>query len=407
MDARGRRAAGRRPLRRRRRLDRRAWTSTPSSPTATAALLARRQDDPGLGPLPVADAGLPAGPPLRAGDRRAVRRLSRRASLVQAGPLSRLVPPRPRRLGPEAGRGAGRRRHGLLPRRRGGDPRGRGRPGSRRRHRAGAFPLPVPRRAGLSPGDLARLSAPRRRAGARRRAEQADASTRWRRWPATRRSAMRRPTARRSRRSPAARSRSAPRCCAASPSSWNAWPTTPATWAPWPATSGFLPTASYCGRLRGDFLNLTALLCGSRFGRGLVRPGGVGFDLDEDRERAVPGAPGGGATATWPARSTCSGTRRRCRPGSRGPGPCLAETAWRLGLVGPAARACGLERDVRQDFPVGHLPLRPGPGLDLDDRRRLRPRLRALAGDPAVRGVHPRTSSRRFPTGRSARTSGR
>src|SRR5262249_49889247 len=46
---------------------------------------------------------------------------------------------------------------------------------------------------------------------------------------------------------------------------------------------GFLPTASYCGRLRGDFLNLTALLCGSRFGRGLTRPGGVIFDLDENR----------------------------------------------------------------------------------------------------------------------------
>ncbi|MFN3486335.1 MAG: NADH-quinone oxidoreductase subunit C, partial [Planctomycetota bacterium] len=37
----------------------------------------------------------------------------------------------------------------------------------------------------------------------------------------------------------------------------------------------YLPTASFCGRLRGDFLNLTALLCGNRFGRGLVRPGGV------------------------------------------------------------------------------------------------------------------------------------
>src|SRR5262249_33366508 len=26
---------------------------------------------------------------------------------------------------------------------------------------------------------------------------------------------------------------------------------------------GYLPTASYCGRLRGDFLNMTALICGS------------------------------------------------------------------------------------------------------------------------------------------------
>ncbi len=43
---------------------------------------------------------------------------------------------------------------------------------------------------------------------------------------------------------------------------------------------GFLPTASHCGRLRGDLLNLTALLCGSRFGRGLVRPGGTRFDAD-------------------------------------------------------------------------------------------------------------------------------
>ncbi|HXR34880.1 MAG TPA: hypothetical protein VN754_02980, partial [Candidatus Binataceae bacterium] len=46
---------------------------------------------------------------------------------------------------------------------------------------------------------------------------------------------------------------------------------------------GYLPTASYCGRIRGDFLNLTALLCGSRFGRGMIRPGGVGFDLDRQR----------------------------------------------------------------------------------------------------------------------------
>jgi Ni,Fe-hydrogenase III large subunit len=46
---------------------------------------------------------------------------------------------------------------------------------------------------------------------------------------------------------------------------------------------GFLPTLSYCGRLRGDFLNMTALLCGSRFGRGMVRPGTVRFDADKER----------------------------------------------------------------------------------------------------------------------------
>ncbi len=42
--------------------------------------------------------------------------------------------------------GARDRRHGLLPRRRPGDPRGRGGPGARRHHRARPLPLPVPRR---------------------------------------------------------------------------------------------------------------------------------------------------------------------------------------------------------------------------------------------------------------------
>jgi len=37
----------------------------------------------------------------------------------------------------------------------------------------------------------------------------------------------------------------------------------------------FLPTASFCGRIRGDYLNMTALVCGNRFGRGAIVPGGA------------------------------------------------------------------------------------------------------------------------------------
>src|SRR5205085_6573218 len=36
-----------------------------------------------------------------------------------------------------------------------------------------------------------------------------------------------------------------------------------------------------------------------------------------------------------------------------GTGAISSETALALGMVGPAARACGLECDVRQDFPTG------------------------------------------------------
>lgn len=45
----------------------------------------------------------------------------------------------------------------------------------------------------------------------------------------------------------------------------------------------FLPTQSACGKIRGDFLNLTALICGNCFGRGLVLPGGCRHDLEPER----------------------------------------------------------------------------------------------------------------------------
>ncbi|HLJ12088.1 MAG TPA: NADH-quinone oxidoreductase subunit C [Planctomycetaceae bacterium] len=118
------------------------------------------------------------------------------------------------------------------------------------------------------------------------------------------------------------------------------------------ADVGFLPTASFCGRLRGDFLNMTALLCGSRFGRGMVRPGGVGFDLDVERlgqllprlEKAVNDV-AGAANLLWNASSVQA---RFEETGAVSREDCLA-----VGLVGLAARACGVECDARHDFPAG------------------------------------------------------
>jgi Ni,Fe-hydrogenase III large subunit len=115
---------------------------------------------------------------------------------------------------------------------------------------------------------------------------------------------------------------------------------------------GFLPTASFCGRLRGDFLNLTALLCGSRFGRGMILPGGVRHDLDQNRIeesltrlnaalRDVTGA----ANLLWDTVSVQARFEET--------GVVSKDAALELGMVGPAARACGLEGDVRHDFPTG------------------------------------------------------
>ncbi len=45
----------------------------------------------------------------------------------------------------------------------------------------------------------------------------------------------------------------------------------------------FLPTASFCGRIRGDYLNLTALFCGNRFGRNAITPGGLRIAVTPDK----------------------------------------------------------------------------------------------------------------------------
>jgi Ni,Fe-hydrogenase III large subunit len=115
---------------------------------------------------------------------------------------------------------------------------------------------------------------------------------------------------------------------------------------------GFLPTASFCGRLRGDYLNLTAELCGSRFGRGLVRPGGVGFDLDArqvdyfaERLQILERETRGAVELSFDSPSVLARYE--------GVGPVSTDDAEALGLVGVAARACGLVRDARLHHPYG------------------------------------------------------
>jgi len=124
---------------------------------------------------------------------------------------------------------------------------------------------------------------------------------------------------------------------------------------------GFLPTASYCGRIRGDFLNLTAEICGNRFGRGLVRPGGTGFDIDEaglrrlgERLDQAYADSRSAIELLWDAPSVMERFE--------GTGVVPREVAAELGLTGPAARASGLDRDARRDHPSGiyrvqHIPV--------------------------------------------------
>ncbi|OQC10497.1 MAG: Formate hydrogenlyase subunit 5 precursor [Candidatus Cloacimonetes bacterium ADurb.Bin088] len=115
---------------------------------------------------------------------------------------------------------------------------------------------------------------------------------------------------------------------------------------------GFLPTSSFCGRLRGDFLNLTALLCGNRFGRNLVRPGGLLRDVPEPaltilKDRLPPHLESltDAVNLLWETPYVMSRLA--------GTGHVSHADALALGLCGMAARACGIDQDLRRDHPWG------------------------------------------------------
>jgi Ni,Fe-hydrogenase III large subunit len=167
---------------------------------------------------------------------------------------------------------------------------------------------------------------------------------------------------------------------------------------------GFLPTASYCGALRAEFLNALAELCGNRFGRGLIVPGGVRFDVDRDSALRL-------ADKVEKAWEDVHGASRlffeapSVRNRTDGTGVVSTETCRQLGMVGPAARACGVSRDVRRDHATGafrflHVPTVTGETGDVFARawvRRLEAersaefvvrQLRSLPGGP-VRATCP------------------
>jgi Ni,Fe-hydrogenase III large subunit len=139
---------------------------------------------------------------------------------------------------------------------------------------------------------------------------------------------------------------------------------------------GFLPTASYCGALRADFLNVSAELCGSRFGRGLVVPGGVKHDLEPEAARALAAR----VRASWRRAKEAAGLlfdSPSARARFEGTGTVSRETALELGLVGPSARASGVDRDVRRDHAFGiyrfvHVPVTTADTGDVQARALVR-----------------------------------
>ena len=115
--------------------------------------------------------------------------------------------------------------------------------------------------------------------------------------------------------------------------------------------TGFLPSSAWNGRITGDFLNITAALCGSRFGRNMLCPGGVKWDADAELCRSLTQrlrAAFRDARGSVDVMLASSSVLARLT----GTGRVSFEDARALGLVGMAARSSGMAVDARMDWPL-------------------------------------------------------
>ena len=114
----------------------------------------------------------------------------------------------------------------------------------------------------------------------------------------------------------------------------------------------YQPAAAFLGRMRGECLNLLLTLSGNRYGRGLIRAGGVEFDVppamasecirrvEQLRENVEVAA-----DLLFGALSVQSRFE--------GVGVVSHDACRAHGFVGLVARSCEVQRDVRHDHPYG------------------------------------------------------
>ncbi len=117
------------------------------------------------------------------------------------------------------------------------------------------------------------------------------------------------------------------------------------------ADVAFTPPAAFFGRMRGEFLNLLLLLSGNRFGKGLIRPGGVAFPSGQKELAALTAK----IQELRPEITHCIDlflTAHTVISRFEQCGLVSREAAEHLGMVGPAGRASWMPYDARVSFPT-------------------------------------------------------
>ena len=114
----------------------------------------------------------------------------------------------------------------------------------------------------------------------------------------------------------------------------------------------YQPAAAFFGRLRGECLNMLMTISGNRYGRGLIRLGGVTFDLPSAMASELEGRVRVLEQQIRPVAELFFGTPS-VQARLEGVGVVSHDGCVTHGFVGPVARACEVHRDVRHDHPYG------------------------------------------------------
>ena len=117
------------------------------------------------------------------------------------------------------------------------------------------------------------------------------------------------------------------------------------------ADVAFTPPAAFFGRMRGEFLNLLLLLSGNRFGKGLIRPGGIAFEVSREDLQALQAK----LNELRPEVAHCMDlffTAHTVLSRFEQCGLVSRDAAELLGMVGPAGRASWMDYDARVRFPT-------------------------------------------------------
>jgi Ni,Fe-hydrogenase III large subunit len=116
---------------------------------------------------------------------------------------------------------------------------------------------------------------------------------------------------------------------------------------------GFGVGAAYATRIKESLLQASARCCGTRYWRGIAIPGGLRFDFD-DAKLAELGSAVANASGDFKELARLVLETPSIQNRFEAAGILSQEAARDLAVVGPVARASGIDLDVRRDHAYGH-----------------------------------------------------